>query len=149
MRKTAELLRAMGDETRLKMLWLMLNHRELCVCDFIAFFAVARCLQRNSANAQLSAHAKGDCIMGNANAELAEMAKKIAALEAENTKLKTKAKRGSTLSMKVSQKGGVSVYGLGRFPVTLYRSQWDKLIEFVPQVSDFIKENADSLATKD
>lgn len=42
MRRTAELLKALGDETRLKMLWLMLNHRELCVCDFVEVLQITQ-----------------------------------------------------------------------------------------------------------
>lgn len=55
------------------------------------------------------------------------------------------------LTCKVSEKGAVAVYGLGRFPVTLYRSQWEKLIEFVRDgaVSDFIEANASALSVKD
>lgn len=52
------------------------------------------------------------------------------------------------LSMKVTEKGGVSVYGLGRFPVTLYRSQWERLIEACPQVKAFIEAHVSELATK-
>jgi hypothetical protein len=48
-------------------------------------------------------------------------------LRAENAALKARATKGVTL--KVSEKGGVSVYGLGRFPVTLYREQWEKLLD--------------------
>ena len=47
-------------------------------------------------------------------------------LKAENAQLKTQ--RGRNVSLKVSEKGGVSVYGLGRFPVTLYKEQWTKLL---------------------
>lgn len=54
------------------------------------------------------------------------------------------------ISLKVSDKGGLSVYGLGRFPVTLYRSQWERLLapDTVKQVNEFIKLNATLLAVK-
>lgn len=57
----------------------------------------------------------------------------LAALKAENEKLRAKVERKQTISMKVSEKGGLSVYGLGRFPVTLYRQQWERLIGVVPE----------------
>ena len=72
---------------------------------------------------------------------------RIAYLEAQVAKLK-KANVGK-LTPKVSAKGGVSVYGLGRWPVTLYRTQWERLIEAMPQITAFIEANADSLASKD
>lgn len=53
------------------------------------------------------------------------------------------------LSMKVTEKGGVSLYGLGRFPVTLYASQWDKLISSIDHVKAFVDANRHLLATKD
>ncbi len=53
------------------------------------------------------------------------------------------------LSLKVTEKGGVSCYGLGRFPVTLYASQWDKLLAAAPMVQAFIDANRSLLATKD
>ena len=52
-------------------------------------------------------------------------------------------------SLKVTEKGGVSLYGLGRFPVTLYRSQWERLIKAIPDVEQFLADNADRLASKD
>jgi len=67
-------------------------------------------------------------------------------LRAENERLKRAASRG--LTIKVSEKGGVSVYGLGRFPVTLYKEQWLKLLEVADEVRAFIAENAESLKSK-
>lgn len=52
-------------------------------------------------------------------------------------------------SIKVSKTGGVSVYGLGRFPVTLYKSQWESLIAKIPDVQAFINANADKLTVKE
>lgn len=53
------------------------------------------------------------------------------------------------LSLKVSEKGAVSLYGMGRFPVTLYGSQWEKLIAHAPAIKAFLEANADKLSTKD
>ena len=50
--------------------------------------------------------------------------------------------------IKIGAKGGVSVYGVGRFPVTLYASQWVALIERIPSVIEFIKANQAHLAVK-
>jgi hypothetical protein len=68
-------------------------------------------------------------------------------LRAENARLKKTASRG--ISMKVSEKGGVSVYGLGRFPVTLYKEQWTKLLDLADDIRSFIRENEQSLKAKD
>jgi hypothetical protein len=75
-----------------------------------------------------------------------ELQAEIERLRAENEKLK-KPSRGQT-SMKVSEKGALSVYGLGRFPVTLYREQWEKLLGMADEIRDFIKENDGALKKK-
>ena len=67
-------------------------------------------------------------------------------VKAENERLKRTASRGITF--KVSEKGGVSVYGLGRFPVTLYQEQWEKLLDMADELRHFIRDNASSLKTK-
>ena len=67
-------------------------------------------------------------------------------VKAENERLKRTASRGITF--KVSEKGGVSVYGLGRFPVTLYKEQWEKLLDMADELRAFIRENVSSLKTK-
>jgi hypothetical protein len=67
-------------------------------------------------------------------------------LRAENERLKQRGSRATTL--KVSEKGGVSVYGLGRFPVTLYKEQWAKLLDMADDIRAFIKENEPKLKTK-
>jgi hypothetical protein len=76
-----------------------------------------------------------------------ELRSEIARLKAENEKLK-KPSRG-TLAMKVSEKGALSVYGLGRFPVTLYKEQWIKLLGIAAEISAFIEENNELLKTKE
>ena len=67
-------------------------------------------------------------------------------LKAENERLKSQ--RGRTASLKVSEKGGVSVYGLGRFPVTLYKEQWTKLLGMADEIRAFIAEHEQQLKTK-
>jgi hypothetical protein len=67
-------------------------------------------------------------------------------LRAENERLKNRSSRG--VSLKVSEKGGVSVYGLGRFPVTLYKEQWARLLEMADDIRAFIRENDSRLKTK-
>ena len=68
-------------------------------------------------------------------------------LKAENAQLKNQRARG--VSLKVSEKGGVSVYGLGRFPVTLYKEQWARLLDMAEEIRAFIKENESKLKAKD
>lgn len=72
-------------------------------------------------------------------------------LRAENERLKREieASKAQTLRMKVSEKGGLSVYGLGRWPVTLYRGQWERLLEQKDALLAFIESNADRLSTKE
>ena len=67
-------------------------------------------------------------------------------LRAENAQLKQRGSRG--VSMKVSEKGGVSIYGLGRFPVTLYKEQWEKLLDMADDIRSFIQENHSKLKIK-
>ena len=71
----------------------------------------------------------------------------IERLRAENEALKKPA-RGQ-MSLKVSEKGGLSVYGLGRFPVTLYREQWEKLLGLADEIRAFIKDNDAALKKKE
>jgi len=59
------------------------------------------------------------------------------------------ANKPKAITLKVSEKGALSVYGLGRFPVTLYRSQWERLFNCRQQIAAFISDNAKLLATKD
>ena len=67
-------------------------------------------------------------------------------LKAENERLKSG--RGRAASLKVSEKGGVSLYGLGRFPVTLYKEQWTRLLDMSDEIRAFIKDNESRLKTK-
>jgi hypothetical protein len=74
---------------------------------------------------------------------------KLARLEAENAALKAKENKRTTLSYKVSEKGALSVYGMGRFPVTLYRQQWEKLFAAQADITAFIEANSARLTTKE
>jgi hypothetical protein len=67
-------------------------------------------------------------------------------LRSENERLKSARGRGT--SLRVSEKGGVSVYGLGRFPVTLYKEQWTKLLAMADDIRAFIKEHDAELKAK-
>jgi hypothetical protein len=67
-------------------------------------------------------------------------------LKAENIALKNKTSKG--ISIRVSEKGGVSVYGLGRFPVTLYKEQWNRLLDMADDIRAFIAEHETELKTK-
>ena len=71
----------------------------------------------------------------------------IERLRAENEQLK-KPTRGQ-MSLRVSEKGALSVYGLGRFPVTLYREQWEKLVGMGEEIRRFIQDNDHLLKKKE
>ena len=75
-----------------------------------------------------------------------DMKTELERLRAENERLKSRQTRG--VSLKVSEKGGVSVYGLGRFPVTLYKEQWARLLDLADDIRAFIKENDAKLKAK-
>ena len=71
----------------------------------------------------------------------------VARLRAENEQLKNKGTRG--LGLKVSEKGAVSLYGIGRFPVTLYKEQWLKVLGMASEIEAFIRDNEHLLKTKE
>lgn len=75
-----------------------------------------------------------------------EMLARIAQLEGQNAKLRAQGK--GKLTLKVSAKGAVSVYGMGRWPVTLYSEQWGRLLDSAEQIRSFIEANVDSLSVK-
>ena len=79
--------------------------------------------------------------------ETTDMKAELERLRAENEALKKGKEKG--LSLKVSDKGGVSVYGLGRFPVTLYKEQWLRLLDISDEICSFIEANGDRLKTKE
>jgi len=71
----------------------------------------------------------------------------IAQLQAENARLRER--NSNRLSLKVSEKGAISCYGTGRFPITLYASQWTKVLAFADHIKAFMAENKDQLSVKD
>jgi hypothetical protein len=75
-----------------------------------------------------------------------EMRAELERLKRENEALKKGATRG--VSMKVSEKGGLSVYGLGRFPITLYKEQWSKLLDMSDDIREFLKTHDAQLKSK-
>ena len=79
--------------------------------------------------------------------DAAEMQAELERLRAENAKLKNKDKSG--ISLKVSEKGAVSLYGMGRFPVTLDKEQWLRLLASAAEIETFIRENESKLKTKE
>lgn len=78
-----------------------------------------------------------------------DMKAELERLRAENEALKNKKSGNGVLSMKVSEKGALSVYGMGRFPVTLYKEQWIKLLGIADEMKKFIAENDSRLKTKE
>ncbi len=78
-----------------------------------------------------------------------ELRAELERVKAENEALKKRGQRGGNTMLKVSEKGGVSVYGLGRFPVTLYREQWEKLLAMSDEIKAFIAANKDRLKAKE
>jgi hypothetical protein len=69
-------------------------------------------------------------------------------LKARLAELEKKGTRSGSLEFRVSEKGGVSVYGLGRFPVTLYYEQWVRLLEAMENLKQFLEENKGKLKLK-
>jgi hypothetical protein len=76
-----------------------------------------------------------------------EMQAELERLRAENAQLKNKDKGGITL--KVSEKGAVSLYGMGRYPVTLYKEQWLRILGNAPEIEAFIRDNESRLKSKE
>jgi hypothetical protein len=76
-----------------------------------------------------------------------DAAQELARLRAENEALKRKVNRATDI--KVSPKGALSVYGLGRFPVTLYKEQWHRLLDMNDQIREFIRQHDAELKAKD
>ena len=77
-----------------------------------------------------------------------QMQAEIERLKAENASLNSKVKTSLKHGMKVSDKGALSLYGLGRFPITLYKSQWLALLDKSTDIRQFIQDNNDKLKEK-
>jgi hypothetical protein len=88
----------------------------------------------------------GELAMADESAE-----EKLARLEAENKTLREQMeqRKPGQLRLKVSEKGALSVYGLGRFPVTLYKEQWRRLLDYADEMRAFLKENDHLLKGKE
>jgi hypothetical protein len=70
-------------------------------------------------------------------------------LKAKLAELEAKQQRRGNIDFRVSEKGGVSVYGLGRFPVTLYYEQWIRLLDRAQELREFLEENKSKLKLKE
>lgn len=92
--------------------------------------------------------------LGKPTADVAALQATIEALRAANSKLAadnvklTVAVAAPRVTLKVSEKGGVSLYGLGRFPVTLYHDQWIRVLGMADQIREFLTANKDKLHEK-
>ena len=86
--------------------------------------------------------------MADQNPSFQALMEKVKALEAENVALKATPKSTAPFKIGVSAKGAVSIYGLQRFPVTLYASQWERVLEKAPELRAFIAANAAKLLRK-
>jgi hypothetical protein len=78
---------------------------------------------------------------GNVQPSYEELAAMVTALQAQVA-------RKGTLTLKVSEKGALSIYGMGRFPVSLYREQWERLLAAKDEILAFIEANAEKLSVK-
>jgi hypothetical protein len=77
-----------------------------------------------------------------------DMRAELERLRAENEQLKSGAAQSRRVYLKVSDKGAVSLYGLGRFPVTLYQEQWDTILGMADEIRTFIETNRFRLKQK-
>lgn len=82
--------------------------------------------------------ANGQASMPAPTMTLEQMAAQIEALKAENARLQAAASRAGALTMGIGEAGGISLYGLGRFPVTLYAEQWKQLLNHVPGLKEAV-----------
>lgn len=85
-------------------------------------------------------------VTGSHGSDVGELLAEMARLRADNDRLKRNAQR--KLSLKVSEKGALSLYGMGKFPVTLYREQWERLLDHAQEIRDCIQDNAHLLKLK-
>jgi hypothetical protein len=76
-----------------------------------------------------------------------EMRRELERLKADNEALKAKERRGTRLQ--VSEKGGVSLYGLRRFPITFYKEEWERILGMADEIRAFLRDNAAALKSKE
>lgn len=72
-----------------------------------------------------------------------------AELEAEIARLRGKLEKKNKLTLKVSEKGGASLYGIGRFPLTLYKEQWARVLDHANEIRTFLADHDHVLKAKD
>ena len=82
-------------------------------------------------------------------AKFQELQSQLKRAEAENEALAAKLAKSPKMKVKIGKKGGISVYGLGRFPITLYREQWPRLWSMQSDIDAFIDANTANLKYKD
>lgn len=75
-----------------------------------------------------------------------DLRRELERLRAENEALKARDRRG--LRLQVSEKGGVSLYGIRRFPITFYKEEWERILEMAEEIRSFMDEHARELKTK-
>lgn len=91
---------------------------------------------------------QGQTVLPDLTQGVTGLAAELAKLRAENAQLRQENSKKGPFGLKVTEKGGVSVYGMGRFPVTLYREQWERLNARMPEIMAFIAAHADKLSSK-
>ncbi len=75
-----------------------------------------------------------------------DLRREVERLKAENEALKSREKRGTRLQ--VSEKGGASLYGIRRFPVTFYKEEWERILGMADEIRAFLRDHAGELKTK-
>lgn len=110
--------------------------------------AIAPQIIRNGQTVQTTVQSVGPNSAPTAEPTPSEMLAMIAALQDENARLKANRPSGGGLALKITPKGGLSVYGLQRFPVTLYKAGWVKLLAEAKRIEQFIADNNALLSEK-
>src|SRR5579864_2749651 len=114
-------------------------------CDFVSF-VVSGCCAVLTTKSRLQLRCTELNFLGANMAEptYEELKAKLAELEKQQG-----TRRTGSLEFRVGEKGGVSVYGLGRFPVTLYYEQWNRLLDAAEKLREFLEENKSKLKLKE
>lgn len=82
------------------------------------------------------------------NYSVIKMDKEVDRLKKEIERLKEQLEKPVEITWKVSEKGALSIYGLQRFPVTLYKEQWEKIFDKSDEIQNFMNDNSDKLTIK-